>query len=70
MLQGLAGGSQGGGRAAHPAKQSPEVWFAKTEGLDYVSSDSQRDLTSGMLKVNSFAFGERGEQEDTRRESC
>ena len=50
--------------------RAPEVWLAKAEGPDSVSSDSQQDLISGMLKVNSFAFGERGGQEDTGRESC
>ena len=40
--------------------RAPEAWIAKTEGLDSVSSDSQWDLTSGMLKVNSSALGEQG----------
>ena len=69
VLHGLAEGSQGGGGAARWARQSPQVWLAKTLGLDCVSSDSQRDLTSGMLKVNSSAQRVGG-QEDTRRESC
>ena len=55
MLQGLVGGSWGGGGAA------------KAEGLDYVSYDSQQDLISGMVKVNSSALGEQGGREDTRR---
>ena len=38
VLQGLAGGSQSGGRAAHPARPSPEIWLAKAEGLYSVSS--------------------------------
>ena len=56
MLQGLAGGSWGSGGTARPARQSPRVWFAKVEGPDCVSSDSQQDLTSGMLKVDSSAL--------------
>ena len=40
--------------------RAPEVYLAKTEGLDCMSSDSQQDLTSGMLKVNSSALGEWG----------
>ena len=45
-----------------PTRQgrAPEVWLAKVEGPDTVSSDSQRDLTSGMLKVNSSALEEWG----------
>ena len=38
-----------------------EVWLAKAEVLDSMSSDSQQDLTSGTLKVNSSALGELGE---------
>ena len=40
-----------------PAGQdrAPGVWLEKAEGPDCVSSDSQGDLTSGMLKVNSSA---------------
>ena len=60
----------GGGGAAHPAWQNPQSLACKNEGLDSMSSDSQQDLTSGMLKVNSSALRERGGQEDTRRESC
>ena len=43
-----------------PAQQgrAPEVWLAKVEELDSVSSDRQWDLTSGMLKVNSSAIVE------------
>ena len=51
---------QGGGGAACPTRQSPQVCLTKAEGPDCVSSDSQQDLTSGMLKVNSFALGEWG----------
>ena len=48
------GREPGGGGAARPARQSPpKVWLAKAEGPDSVSSDSQWNLTSGMLKVNS-----------------
>ena len=70
VLYGLAGGSQA--VEGQPAGQgrAPKVWLAKVEGLDGVSSDSQRDLTSGMLKVNSSALRERGGREDTKRESC
>ena len=50
--------------------EPPEIWLAKAEGLDCVSSDSQQDLTSGMLKVNSFALREWGGQKDAGRESC
>ena len=55
-----------------PAQQgrAPKVWLAKAEGPDLVSSDSQWDLTSGMLTVNSSALREWEGQEDTRRESC
>ena len=35
-----------------PRKAEPPVWLAKAEVLDCMSSDSQWDLTSGMLKVN------------------
>ena len=54
-----------------PTRQgrAPEVWLAKAEGLDSVNSDSQRDLTSGMLKLNSSALREQGRQEDAGRES-
>ena len=47
--------------------RAPEVWLAKVEGPDTMSSDNQRDLTSGMLKVNSSALGEQGGREDARR---
>ena len=40
--------------------RAPKVWLIKAEGLDSVSSDSQQTLTSGMLRVNSSALGERG----------
>ena len=55
-----------------PTQQSraPKVWLAKAEGLNAMSSDSQRDLTSGTLKVNSSALREQGGQEDAGRESC
>ena len=43
--------------------RAPEVWLAKAEGPDCVSSDSQRYLTSGMLKVNSSALREQGGRE-------
>ena len=49
--------------------RAPEVWLAKAKGPDSVSSDSQQDLISGMLKVNSSALGERGGREDTGKES-
>ena len=65
---------QEGARAVEgqPARQgtAPEVWLAKVDGPDSVSSESQWDLTSEMLKVNSSALRERGRQEDSRRESC
>ena len=55
-----------------PAQQgrAPKVWLANVEGLDSVSSDSQQDLTSGILKVNSSTLGEWGGQEDNGREGC
>ena len=55
-----------------PAGQGrvPEVWLVKAKGLDCVSSDTQWDLTSGMLIVNSSAFGGQEGGQDTRRESC
>ena len=43
------GGRGPGQRGGPPAKQSPQVWLAKAEGLDGVCSDSKRDLTSGRL---------------------
>ena len=43
-------------RGSPTARQSPQVWLAKAEGLDCMSSDSQQDLTSGMLKLNSSAI--------------
>ena len=43
------GGRELGERGGLPAKQSPQVWLAKAEGLDGVCSDSERDLTSGRL---------------------
>ena len=64
MLHGLVGGSWGGGGAAHPGKAEP---LAKAEGPDCMSSDSQWDLTSGMLKVNSSAQ-RAGGREDTEGE--
>ena len=70
MLHRLAGGSWGGGGAACPARQSPGVWLAKVEGLDCLSSGSQRDLTSEMLKINSSALREQGGREGTGRERC
>ena len=47
-----------------PARQgrAPEVWPAKPEGPDCMSSDSQRDLTTRMLKVNTSALREQGGQ--------
>ena len=64
------GGSQGSeGQPVHPARQSAQDWLAKVEGPDEVCSDSQRDLTSGMLKVNSSAQRVGG-LEDNGRESC
>ena len=49
------GGREPGRRGGPPAKQSPRVWLAKVKGLDGVCSDSQWDLTSGMLYVISSA---------------
>ena len=49
---------QEGARAVEgqPAWQgrTPEVWLAKADGPDSMSSDNQEDLTSGMLKVNAL----------------
>ena len=50
----------GGGRAACPARQSPQVWLAKSEGPDCMSSDNQWDLTYGM----SYSTALLPEQED------
>ena len=50
--------------------RAPEVCHAKAERSEPVISDSQWDLTSGMLKVNSSALGEWGGREDAGRESC
>ena len=65
---------QEGARAVEgqPVRQgrAPEVWLAKAEGPDCMSSDSQWDLTSGILKVNSSALGEQGGLDDEGRESC
>ena len=36
-------------RGSPLARQSPQVWLAKAEGLDGVCSDSQWYLTYGML---------------------
>ena len=43
--------------------------LARVEGPDCMSSESQGDLTSGMLKVNSSAQ-RAGGPEDTGRERC
>ena len=43
------GGREPGWRGGPPAKQSPQVWLAKVEGLDGVCSDSKWDLTSGRF---------------------
>ena len=67
---GTGGKEPGRWRGSPPDKaEPPEVWLAKAEGPDSMSSDSQRDLTFGMLKVNSSALGEQGGREDTGRES-
>ena len=52
-------------RGSPPSKAEPpslacKSGVAKVEGPDCVSSDSQRDLTSGMLKVNSSVLREWG----------
>ena len=62
-------GIQGRGGEARRARQSPQVWLAKAEGPDSMSADSQRDLTSAMLKVNSPPRRVGG-QKDTGRERC
>ena len=48
--------------------RAPEVCIAKAEELDRVSSDSQQDIISVMLKVS--AFRELGGRENAGRESC
>ena len=62
MLHGLVGGRRGGGGATggRPGRQgrAPKLRLAKAVGPDSMSSDSQQDLTYGMLKVNSSALGE------------
>ena len=55
-----AGREPGQWRGSPPARQSPQVWLAKAEGPDCMSSDSQWDLTSGILKVNSSALRDQG----------
>ena len=70
-LHELVGGSwDDGGAASPPSKTDAPSLACRLEGPDSVSSDSQRDLTSGMLKVNSPALRQWGGQEDTKRESC
>ena len=51
-------------RGSPPCKAEP---LAKAKGPDSVSSDSQRDLISGMLKVNNSTLEDQGGQEDTGR---
>ena len=70
MLHGLAGGSRAVEGQPTGQGRAPEVWLAKAEWPDSVSSDSEWDLISGMLKVNCSALGEQGRQEDAGRESC
>ena len=55
-----------------PAGQgiTPKFWLAKAEGPGCMSSDSQQDIISEMLEVNSSALGERGGREDTVMERC
>ena len=67
---GLAGGNQGVEGQPAWQERAPEVLIAKAKGTDSVSSDSQWNLTSGMLKVDSSALREQGGQEDTERGSC
>ena len=45
-------------RGSPTSKAEP---LAKAEGPDAICSDIQRDLTSGMLKVNTSALRVRGE---------
>ena len=41
---------EGAGVEGRPAGQGePRVWLAKAEGLDRVSSEGERDLTTGRL---------------------
>ena len=53
-------------QSAHLARQSPQVWLAKVEGLDGVCSDSQQDLTSGisqqLCSESGRAKGQREEE--------
>ena len=60
MLHGLVGGSPVVEGQSAGQGRAREVWLAKAEGLDCVSSDTQQDLTCGILKVNSSALGEQG----------
>ena len=60
MLHGLVRESQA--VEGQPARQggAPKVWLAKAEGPDCMSSNSQQDLKSGMLKVNRSALSKGG----------
>ena len=51
---GIGGRELSGGGAARCQGRAPEVWLAEVEGLDSVSSGSQRDLTCGMLKLTAL----------------
>ena len=67
VLHGLVGGSREVEGQSTRQGRGAEVWLAKAEGPDCVSSDSQQDLTSGMLKVNSSALREQGGREEGER---
>ena len=56
----------GRGGAACLASQRPRVWLAKAEGPDCMSSDSQRDLTSGMLKSTALLRAGRAREHQER----
>ena len=52
------GREHGQWRGSPPGKAESQIWLAKAEGPDCMSSDSQQELISGMLKVNSSALRE------------
>ena len=70
MLHRLAGGGRVVAKQPSHQGRATEKWLAKVEGTDSVSSDSQGDLPSGMLKVNTSALRDLGGQENNLRESC
>ena len=54
MLHRLAGGSRDCGEETPLARQNPRSLAYKSTGAGLLSSHSQQDLTSGMLKINAL----------------